>query len=269
MRRRRPAAIGSLALVLMVACSNPLGRQYEYEEQLYLSVDGSATVVVDASLAALVVLRGLPLDPSMAARASRDAVREIFERGGCEDVNVGQPWVRRGRRFIQVRVATADVRELAHCSPLAWSRYQLTQQGDTLEFLQEVGPPASGDPGKVNWDGSELVAFKLHAPSRVFHHNVRRLEDGEPGQPERGNILTWEQRLADRRAGLPVRMEVRMGAESILFRTLWLFASAFAAAIALIAGLIWITVRRAKRRLNGNGQPGMSRAGGPSTTARP
>ena len=72
----------------------------------------------------------------------------------------------------------------------------------------------------MNWDGKELVGFKLHAPSRIFFHNVRRLEDGSPGDADRGNILTWEQTLADRRAGQPLRMEVRMGPESILFRTL-------------------------------------------------
>ena len=48
MRRRRVGrTIGGLALALIAACSNPLGRQYEYEEQLYLRVDGSATVVID------------------------------------------------------------------------------------------------------------------------------------------------------------------------------------------------------------------------------
>jgi hypothetical protein len=151
---------------------------------------------------------------------------------------------------VQVHVTAADVRDLERCGPLSWSRYRLQRTDETIEFLQEVGPPTPGDLGSVNWDGSELVAFKLHAPSRVFHHNVRRLEDDLPGEPDRGNILTWEQRLADRRTGQPLRMEVRMGAESILFRTLWLFAGAFAAAVVVIGGLIWITIRRARARMN-------------------
>jgi hypothetical protein len=242
------AACGSLLCALLAACGNPLGRQYEYEEQLYLGVDGSATVVIDASIAALVALRALPLDPSMRTRVDRAAVRALFEEGGCGGVEVGQPWVRRGRRFVQVHVAAAHVDELERCKPLSWSSYEFTRSDQQIEFVQEVGPPTPGDPGAINWNGSELVGFKLHAPSRVHYHNVRRLEDGMPGQPDRGNILTWEQRLADRRNALPLRMEVRMGAESILFRTLSLFAMAFVAAVTLIAGLIWITVRRARRK---------------------
>jgi hypothetical protein len=111
-----------------------------------------------------------------------------------------------------------------------------------------VGDVKDGDPGRVNWDGREIVAFKLHLPSRVVYHNVKRLEDGETGAPERGNILTWEQRLSDRRANSPIEMEVRMDSASILYRTLWLFASAFAGAVVVLGSLIWITIRRAKRR---------------------
>src|SRR6185436_13798343 len=102
----------------------------------------------------------------------------------------------------------------------------------SIHYEQTVGPPDAGKLGQVNWDGSELVAFKLHAPSRISFHNVKRLEDGANGKADRGNILTWEQRLSDRRAGQPLQMEVRMGSESILFRTLWLFAGAFIAAVA-------------------------------------
>jgi hypothetical protein len=92
------------------------------------------------------------------------------------------------------------------------------------------------------------VAFKVHVPSRIVYHNVKRLEDGANGRPGRGNILTWEQRLTDRLAGTPVEMEIRMEAESILYRTLWLFGGAFAGAVVLLLAMIWITVRRARAR---------------------
>ena len=249
MRRRRACvAIGLLVLAFAAGCSNPLGRQYEYEEQIYLSVDGSATVVVDSSIPALVALRGATFDPKISAGVSREQVRGWFESSGCQDVRVGQPWVRRGRRFVQVRMSVEDIRALSSCTPLAWSRYQFERDDQSISFVQDLGAAAGLDPGTVNWDGSELVGFKLHAPSRISFHNVRRLEDGSTGEPDRGNILTWEQTLTDRRAGKPLRMEVRMGSESILFRTLSLFAMAFAAAVTGLVLAIWLTIRRARRR---------------------
>ena len=241
------AGLSLLAVGVLASCSSPLGRQYEYEEQIYLSVDGRATVVIDASLPALVALRRLPLDPTLRSSVDREQVRKLYATAGCDDVRVGQPWIRRGRRFVQIRVSTTDINQLSKCGPLSWSTYQMTATGDSITYDQKVGAPDAGDPGKVNWDGNEIVAFKLHLPSRILFHNVKRLADGANGEAERGNILTWEQRLSDRRAGLPVDMSVQMDAESILYRTLWLFAGAFGAAVLMLSGLVWWTIKRGKK----------------------
>ena len=241
------AAAGALVL-LSIGCSNPFGKRYEYEEQVYLRVNGSATVLIDASIAALVALRNLPLDPAAPAALDRDSVRVAFAAAGCTNPRVGQPWVRSGRRFVQVQIVAPDLKTLERCGPLSWSSYRFDRNDPEIFYEQVVGPPSSGKLGQVNWDGSELVAFKLHVPSRILHHNVKRLEDGTNGTAERGNILTWEQRLSDRRAGQELRMEVRMGSESILFRTLWLFAIAAAAAVAVLAMIVMLTIRKAKRR---------------------
>ena len=241
-------ALTVAAIIGAAACASPLGRQYEYAEQLYLTVNGAATVVIDASIPSLVALHGLPLDPSLGAAVDREQVRRLFATGACQDVRVGQPWIRRGRRFVQVRVSARHVADLRSCGPLSWSTYEFGPEDDVLRYRQVVGDVQAGDPGHPNWDGRELVAFKLHLPSRIVYHNVRRLEDGTTGAPDRGNILTWEQRLADRRAGTPVDMEVRMDSHSILYRTLLLFGGAFAAAVLVLGGLVWMTVRRAKRR---------------------
>src|SRR5258708_1172139 len=53
-------------------------RQYEYEEDLYLSLDGSATLYVNGSLAALNALRGTSFDLSPTARFDRDTVRDYY-----------------------------------------------------------------------------------------------------------------------------------------------------------------------------------------------
>jgi hypothetical protein len=133
----RAALLAIVLAAAVAACGgSPLGTEYEYEEDLTLSMDGSATLVVNASVLALDALKGFSLNPDPAAR---------------------------------------------------------------------------------------------------------------------GNILTWEQRLRERLAGKPIAyaedrtpdvMEARMDRQSILYRTLWLFGIAFLAAILVIAGLIWLTMRR-------------------------
>jgi hypothetical protein len=242
------------AALFIASCTNPLARQYEYEEQLYLKVDGSATVVVDASLPALVLLRGASFDPSISGSTDRAAVRRLYESAGCPVDSVSRLWERRGRRFAQIQVSVKDLKSLTSCPLLAWSTYSLTPHPDDtqqLKYLQTLGPPSGRDPGAVNWDGSELVAFKVHAPSRIRFHNVKKL-DGADGEAERGNILTWEQTLADRRAGRALTMVIEMEKTSILYTTLWLFGGAFAAAVILLVTLIWLTIRRGRKQASLN-----------------
>jgi hypothetical protein len=238
-----------LIAVLAAGCGPLLGREYEYEEQVYISVDGSASVVVNASIPALVALRGLPLDPAPRARFEPLALRQQIEAMGCDVTRVGAPWYRHGRRFVQVRIETSEIPALSNCGLLGWSTYTFTTGESEILYRQEVGSAAGGDPGAVDWSGSELVAFRLHVPSKILFHNVRRLSDNQTGEAERGNILTWEQRLADRRDGKPVDIQVRMDPQSILHRTLWLFAGSFLAAVVVMAALIWWTMRKGKRRL--------------------
>jgi hypothetical protein len=159
---------------------------------------------------------------------------------------VSQPWIHRARRFVQVRLIVPDVRRAGTCGVLAWSSYAFDREGSVLHYHQVVGAPAGGNPGAPKWDGRELVAIKLHVPSRVRYHNVRRLEDGVVGDIERGNILTWESRLSDRLAGTPIDVDVKMDPQSILNQTLWLFGGAFLAAAIVMSGLIWWTVRRGR-----------------------
>lgn len=240
MRVRWSAAALVVTLALAGACHNPFAREYEYEEQLYLSVDGSARVTIDASLVALVALRGLVIDVSPTARFDREQLRQWYETGGCRVIRIAQPWYRHGRRFTQIQLTTDDIRTLGTCVPLGWSRYTLQTLNDhELKYGQLVGAAAGRDPGPVMWNGSELVAFKLHLPSKITFHNVRRLADNSTGEAERGNILTWEQRLADRRAGTPVDIQVHMERESILYRTLWLFGGSFLSAVIVLIALIW------------------------------
>ena len=76
--RASAAALVIGAAIVASSCANVLRRQYEYEEELYLSLDGTATVYVNSSIPALVALRGLPLDTAPRARIDRAAVRAAY-----------------------------------------------------------------------------------------------------------------------------------------------------------------------------------------------
>ena len=221
------------------------GRQYEYEEDLTIDVNGSGRLTVNASLSALNALRGLYVDPQ-ASTVDRSRIRMLYESPVTRVKSVPRPWRRHGRQFVQINIEFDDVRKLTAAAPVAWSRYELGSVNGQHVFRQVVGPSAHkpGTLKNVGWDGSEVVAFRLHLPSRILEHNARDLERNEPAGIHRGNILAWEQHLADRLDGRPIVIEVRMDSQSILYRTLFLFAGAFAAAVLTLVGFIWWTIRK-------------------------
>jgi hypothetical protein len=236
----------TLLIALLVACAVGSGcsgagvfsTEYEYEEELYLSLDGSATLNVHASVASLVALRGAGLDPDPRARIDLDELREWF---GGDAAGVSVSLARRdGRRFVHASVKVADVRDLPKLVPFAWSTYRFDRQDDIFEFRQVVGP-AAGSPGRaIQWTGEESVLFRMHLPSEILLHNA------PSRQVERGNILEWEQSLAERLAGQPVDVDVHLASESILYTTLLLFGSTVVAVAATLTLVIWWIARRGR-----------------------
>jgi hypothetical protein len=260
MLSRARAAVLSLAMIAAIAgcggrTAGIFGPQYEYEEDLTLSLDGSATMVVNASLPALAVLRGLPLSTDPAARVDRDKVRGLYSSPYAQVTRVST-WTRSNRHFVGVTLRVPDIRKLPQSAPFSWSTYDLHQENGVTVFKQTLGASAfrPGTMPNVGWTGSEVVAFRLHLPSRIEYQNSRTLDSDRPRGASRGNILTWEQHLADRldnkpiawESGVPGVMAVRMDSQSILYRTLWLFGLAFLAAVAVLAFLIWLTMRRGR-----------------------
>jgi len=239
-----------LPFLLMCAvgsgCGGAFKPDYEYEEELYLALDGSATLNVYASAASLAALRGADLDADPRARIDREYIRTFFGAPGVPvSVNLSR---RDGRRFVNVSVRVDDVRELSRLAPFAWSSYRFDRRSDVYEFRQHVGAPVAveaGD-GRVvsesppRWTGGEIVAFRMHLPSEIVFHNA------PSGQVERGNILVWEQPLADRLGGRPVEMQVNLEPTSILLRTLLLFGLTIVAAAAALAGVVWWISRRGR-----------------------
>jgi hypothetical protein len=256
--RLRAAAllIALIAAGATMACGGGLfSKQYEYEEDLYLSTDGSAELIVNASVPALVALRGLNLDTDPAKQVDRDQIRAAYESPVADVARVSRPWRRDGRRFVQVRLKVHDIRTLSTAAPFAWSQYALQEETETRLFRQSVGPSAlkPGSLQNYGWKGQELVAFRVHMPSRILEHNARDIESNEGSAVQRGNILAWEQLLTDRLDGRPVSIEVRMDRKSILYTTLWLFAGAFAAAVLLLCAIVWLTIRKGAREAAATG----------------
>ena len=234
------AFIASLAtcVVTSAACS-VLTDKYEYEEEIYLRLDGSATVNVNASVASLVALRGvdLPLDPK--ARLDRDRVRALFSIPGAQPARLTLSR-RDRRRFVHISLDVPDVRQLQRQRMFAWSTYRFDRGSDSFVYRQRVGAPASQSSSRTGWTGSEMVVFKMHIPSEIPYHNA------PSRQTERGNILRWEQPLAARLNGEPLDVEVRMESSSILYSTLILFGLTVVAAALTFGIVIWWVVRRGR-----------------------
>lgn len=238
----------ALCVLSVSACGGTatLFRQYEYEEEVYLSLDGSATVYVNSSLPALNALRGTAFDTGPASRLDTTAVRAWFTSPATRVIRVSQSR-RNNRRFVHVRLDVPDITKLGSAAPFAWSKYSFTRDGDEYKYLQTVGAPAGQPAPDAGWNGSEIVAFRLHLPSKIRYHNT--------GRPVgRGNILVWEQQLADRLKNVPIVyaekgdgvLDARMDHQSILYTTLWLFGTTFLAVAVVFGIVIWWVVRRGK-----------------------
>jgi len=85
------------------------------------------------------------------------------------------------------------------------------------------------------------VAVRVHLPSRIRYHNAGA------DNLKRGNILVWEQSLAERQSGKPLEIEARIEQTSILYSTLILFTISGALALLVLALIIWWVVRKGKR----------------------
>jgi hypothetical protein len=255
------AAVLAITLAALAACSGqrgPLGPQYEYEEDLTLRLDGSATLVVNASIPALIALHGLPLNADPRARGD-ELKRQVQSLYSSPHTKVGRinTWTRQGRRFVGIHLTVSDIRSLPQTAPFSWTRNELREEAEHVVFRQTLSKPHAPPDAlaKAGLSGNEIIAFRLHLPARIRFQNSHYLDRPESRPASRGNILTWEQRLGQRLEGQPIAyaadktsdvMEVRMDRESILYRTLWLFGLAFLAALVAIAGLIWLTMRRGR-----------------------
>src|SRR5205085_5426575 len=104
----------------------------------------------------LSALRGAPSFDDGQAGVDRDAVRRFFQSPVSDVTRVSRPWEHHGRKFVQVRVDTADIRALSKSVPFAWSAYGFTPRGEIVTFVQAMGPSALPN-AKGPRQGDELV----------------------------------------------------------------------------------------------------------------
>src|SRR3954469_15741541 len=144
--RRSVCALCLLGGLCASACGgSSLFRQYEYEEEVYLSLDGTATVYVNSSLAALNVLRGTAFDTNPAARVDTAAARAYYTGPGARVTRVTQSR-RSGRRYVHVRLDVDDIRRLGGLAPFSWSTYAFARQDNQFVYQQTVSAAAGKPP---------------------------------------------------------------------------------------------------------------------------
>jgi len=230
MRTGRVAALALVAATAVACGTGGLFRQYEYEEDIYLSLDGTATVYVNSSVPALDALRGASFDVRSNAPIDRQQIRNLYDTAvtHVRQISISR---RSNRRFVHVRLDVDDVRRLGEAPPFAWSTYRFELDGNVYVYRQSIAQAANKSVGRVGWTGGEIVAFRLHLPSKIAYHNTR--------PPRRGNILVWEQSLDDRLHGIPLVLDARMETQSILYRTLLLFGLTLVAVAVTFALVIW------------------------------
>jgi hypothetical protein len=230
-------ALVQIAVLASIACGNVIARKYEYEEEVFLDLDGSATVYVNASVPALVSLRGLSLPTDSRARLDRMVVRDLYETPVSHVASVTTSR-REGRRYVHLRIEVADVRRLGEAGPFAWSTYQFLTGDGQVEYSQTLRAAAGQSVPNVGWDGTELVAVRLHLPSVIKFHNA------PSRRTERGNIVVWEQPLVERQKGTPLEVQATLENQSILFRTLALFAAMGVLVVITFIAAIWFVRSR-------------------------
>ncbi len=237
------SAVALLAVMVLSACggSGGLFKAYEYEEEMYPSLDGTATLYVNSSVPALNALRGSHFDTDPKKQPDRDAVRAFFESPQARVTRV--TFSRRSnRRYIHVRLDVPSIEALGSAAPFAWSTYSFKRDGELFYYKQNVGAATGAPVGDVGWEGDEIIAFRMHLPSKIAYHNAGA------GNPGRGNILTWEQSLSERLRGTALTFDARMETQSILYRTIALFGATFVVVALLFVVIIWRVLRRGVKK---------------------
>lgn len=224
---------GLLALLLASQIGGCL--VYEFEHEMWLRVDGSGSLNVTGRPELWAAFKGAG---GPEGEVTPDALRALFERSGLEVRRVTLT-ERGGRPYLFVSADFEDVNRLGGSPAFPDLEIGLRREGERLVFEGRWRRAGKGEVAQP--PPGELVAFRVHVPSRVYSH--KNAADGV----ERGNILSWRESLESALDGRPLDFGAEIGDSSILRGMLALFAGAIALGGALVAFAIWLLWRRGRR----------------------
>jgi hypothetical protein len=219
-------------LPLLLAAGVSACTAYEYEEDVFVELDGSGALRVSGSVAVLDAL----FDAGMATTSD---LRSYFDREGLA-VDTVRATEREGRRFLHVQGRFEDWNELCRHPAFRERRCRLVRGEDALELELDVPAGLGGVPPGV--EPEAIVGFRFHLPSAVRFHNA-----SEPIQ--RGNILEWERSVAEHFGSASVSVRVQFDRESVLATTFRILALALGAVVLGVATAVGLMMRKGRRQL--------------------
>jgi len=231
-----------LALFAASGCAT-----YEYEEEVFLEVDGSGEIRMSGSTAVIEALHGL--DEAGAERA-----KSLFEAEGVELISALET-ERERRKFVHVRARFSEWDKLCLVPAFRDRGCRLVKGEDGLELGLSLPPPRAEAPEGL--DPRAQLALRYHLPSTIRYHN-------SPRNIERGNILSWSRTLREHFAGRPLDVEVRFDRRTVLEATVSIMGIALGLVAASIAAALFLMVRKGRRQLRAEAISGC-----PSRSAHP
>ena len=219
------------------ACNGRLfGKQYEYEEDLISRSTAPRPSIVNASIPALVALRGLPLDPSPSAPPDRAKIRAAYESPVTKVTRVSPRGAARAAASSRSVSRPATSRSSARRRRCRGRATSSPRAAGTTSSSRTSGPPrcgrarcrtSAGTAARSSGSGCTCPAGSSGTTRAISRRTDRA---ARPRQHPRLGAASG------RSAGRgPPDIKVEMDSQSILYRTLWLFGGAFAAALAVLA----------------------------------
>lgn len=229
----------ALLAAFLLSLALPGCIRYEYEHEFWLRVDGSGRVFVTGRPGLWSAFKGAGRAADPEGTVTPGGVRSLFERSGLR-VRRTTLTRRAGQPYVFIAADFDDVNRLAGTPAFPDLRIALTKGGDRLKLEGEWSRPrALPTPGERDRAGQMAVRF--HLPSKVYDH-----KNAVSGL-ERGNILSWRQEVRQGLNGQALVFGATLDARSILWSTLGLFSAAIAAALALLAAILFLVVRAGRR----------------------